>query len=126
VPVERSRSFEAADTEVSACRRFIRSALDDWGVDPADVVLLTSELATNAVVHARSSFLVVVDRCGTRVRVAVSDSDTRSIGVTDVPDDAFSGRGLAMVDAMSDAWGIDCRTRQGKTVWFELEVRPAA
>jgi hypothetical protein len=27
---------------------------------------------------------------------------------------------------MSDAWGIDCRTRQGKTVWFELEVRPAA
>jgi anti-sigma regulatory factor (Ser/Thr protein kinase) len=126
VPVERSRSFEAADTEVSACRRFVRSALDEWGVDPADVVLLTSELATNAVVHARSEFLVVVDRCGSRVRVAVSDSDTRSIGVAGVPYDASSGRGLAMVDAMSDAWGVDSLSRQGKTVWFELEVSPAA
>jgi anti-sigma regulatory factor (Ser/Thr protein kinase) len=124
--VERSRSFEAEHSEISACRRFVRSALDDWGVEPAEVVLLTSELATNAVVHARSSFLVVLDRCGTRVRVAVSDEDTRAIEVVEVPADALSGRGLAMVNALAESWGVEHGARPGKTVWFELEAPPGA
>jgi anti-sigma regulatory factor (Ser/Thr protein kinase) len=118
--VKRSRWFEAADLEVSACRRFVRSSLEDWGDAGSDVVLLASELATNAVVHARSRFLVVVDRCDDCVRVEVSDDDTRPLAVPEVDQDSFSGRGLAMVVALADAWGVDHRPQEGKTVWFEV------
>ncbi|MFD9566332.1 ATP-binding protein [Streptomyces sp. NPDC059994] len=88
-------------------------------------VLLLSELMTNAVRHAHVPLgQAVVARCvlgGDIFRVEVIDANValpcpRPAG----PDDG-SGRGLALVEALSDAWGANPRPYgTGKTVWFEL------
>jgi PAS domain S-box-containing protein len=88
---------------------------------------MLSELATNAVQHAATEFEVsvrVTPDCGI-VRVEVSDgADGYPIPEEPVPD-AAHGRGLQIVQALADAWGIEIRRdRPGKTVWFSL-VLPA-
>ena len=93
--------------------------------DSDALVLMLSELATNAVQHAATEFEVVVHvapDCG-HVRVEVSDSaggfPTPSEQVTDAP----HGRGLHIVRALADTWGIEMqRDRPGKTVWFSLPL----
>src|SRR5207244_12860806 len=61
-----------------AARHFVQAALDDLDPDICDVVmLLTSELATNAMVHARTDFEVTVARGEAPLRIAVTDGNTR-------------------------------------------------
>jgi anti-sigma regulatory factor (Ser/Thr protein kinase) len=90
------------------------------------VVLLVSELATNAVVHARTVFGVDIDVRGNFVRVAVSDAGG---GVPEVqplpPPSAPHGRGLLVVSRLADRWGIETSAAgNGKSVWFEVDLRP--
>jgi anti-sigma regulatory factor (Ser/Thr protein kinase) len=109
----------------AAARRLVVGALRRWGVVPVadDAALVASELATNAVLHARGPFTVEVRRCDDRVRVTVTD---RSAGLA-VPrtlgPGATSGRGLHMVAAVATAWGTGAAA-DGKTVWAELPVLP--
>jgi anti-sigma regulatory factor (Ser/Thr protein kinase) len=77
------------------------------------VQLLTSELVTNAAVHARSPLELVLDHRAAAVRVEVYDRDTT------IPTDAEKGRGLVLVDALADRWGAN-GTTTGKVVWFEI------
>lgn len=90
--------------------------------DLHDAVLLASELATNAVVHARSSFEVAVSTEGDRLRIEVSDADPGVPQVQWVPAGATSGRGLLIVETLAAAWGVQPREGGGKTVWFELPI----
>ncbi|MGH8928741.1 MAG: ATP-binding protein, partial [Acidimicrobiia bacterium] len=81
---------------------------------------LVSELVTNAVLHARTPFLVKVTVAPDLIRVSVTDGDRtqplmKQHGLSDP-----TGRGLRIVDAMADRWGVDPDV-DGKTVWFELE-----
>ena len=85
------------------------------------VVIGVSELVTNAVLHARSAVEVVVQADVGLLRVEVVDDDPapparRSSGL-----DAASGRGLVLVDELSDRWGSAPRG-PGKAVWFELDL----
>ena len=90
------------------------------------VALLTTELVTNAVLHGRAARGREI---GVRyvlaqgvVRVEVSDAcDALPVrGASDAVD-AECGRGLLLVDALADAWGVEARVHGiGKTVWFEL------
>jgi anti-sigma regulatory factor (Ser/Thr protein kinase) len=99
-------------------RRFITAHLGDVGcVD--DVALLTSELVTNAVVHAGSAAGVTVTRRSHAVRVEVADHDTTRPRKR-TPDD-HGGRGLHLVETVADRWGVDSRAT-GKVVWFEIDV----
>jgi anti-sigma regulatory factor (Ser/Thr protein kinase) len=84
--------------------------------------LLVSELVTNAVVHAGSAVDVVVGHEGIHatLRVEVHDSSERAPRMGGFDLDALSGRGLALVEAMSDRWGVE-KDDAGKRVWFELE-----
>jgi anti-sigma regulatory factor (Ser/Thr protein kinase) len=82
-------------------------------------VLLTSELVTNVVAHARSSCHLGVELFPDVVRVSVSDQDDRPLQRRHTSDDAESGRGLALVEMLSSNWGVIARER-GKTVWFEV------
>ena len=97
-------------------------------VDAAE--LLVTELVTNAVVHARSRARVLIVTAGDRGRVRIEVHDDAfeppRMGGFDL--EATSGRGLALVDAMSDRWGVEPMgsTRPGKRIWFELRVRTAA
>ncbi|MEV0383848.1 ATP-binding protein [Nonomuraea sp. NPDC050643] len=97
-----------------------------------DVVLLTSELATNAILHTRSgaggSFTVTVTSSESAVRVLVSDAGSEGPPcVCRTSAQSTSGRGLPLIEALSHRWGF---TRQdgSTTVWFELlqERVPAA
>jgi anti-sigma regulatory factor (Ser/Thr protein kinase) len=98
--------------------RAVQAALPDAVAE--DAVLLVSELATNAVLHARTSFTVVVDIEPSCVRVEVHDESP----VQPVPRNpeplAPNGRGLQIVRTTADRWGTN-RMGWGKTVWFELD-----
>lgn len=87
-----------------------------------DVMVMVSELATNAVKHADGDFEVgasLEDRC---LRIEVVDSDPNVPQVQWVPAGATSGRGLLIVETLSDAWGVTALEGGGKSVWFELRV----
>jgi anti-sigma regulatory factor (Ser/Thr protein kinase) len=124
--LEESATFEPVGSEAASVRRFVRRVMGDWGVDAGDVVLLANELATNAVIHARGPFDILLRRSATRVRVSVRDQNTRLPELAMVPLDALSGRGLAMVVALAADWGIDSTAGSGKTIWFEVDVGPGA
>ncbi|GAA2026533.1 ATP-binding protein [Pseudokineococcus marinus] len=94
-------------------------------VAPATVVetavLLTSELTTNAVLHARGEVVVRVEVVGSLVRVEVTDRSTRSPSLQVPRLDASGGRGLVLVEALSSRWGSRL-VGGGKAVWFELAL----
>lgn len=117
-----SIQLDAAPVSVGRARRFASATLREWGVGP-DVIdtctLLVSELATNAVLHARTPFTVRITR-SVRVRVEVRDDDPRLPHPLDYAADATSGRGLHLVASLSVAAGAENRDG-GKTVWFELD-----
>lgn len=90
-----------------------------------DAVLMTSELVTNSVLHGGSPLVVAVDCDGRDMSVRVRDGSPelpqlRKAGPVDE-----SGRGLALVAKMSDAWGVDPEP-DGKHVWFTIRPRGAA
>jgi len=120
--MELEQRFSPTPEGARAARHFVQAVLDDLDPDICHVVmLLTSELATNAVLHARTDFEVTVARGEDALRIAVTDGNTRLPQPCMAPADATTGRGLALVDALANAWGAD-RHGRGKTVWFE--VRP--
>jgi anti-sigma regulatory factor (Ser/Thr protein kinase) len=107
---------------VRAARDFVAGALEDQGFhgDTDVVLLLASELVTNAVRHARTPFEVTVDVDDEAVRVAVIDGDTEHVPQMRHPGpDDTNGRGLVLVDQLSTYWGSD-RTGGGKAVWFKV------
>jgi anti-sigma regulatory factor (Ser/Thr protein kinase) len=91
--------------------------------------LLASELATNAVVHATSAFTVTVlyPTPAGRVRIEVVDGNPAHPMPLRPPPTAPRGRGLLLVDSLSDEWGFqECAGHDGKTIWFELTPAVAA
>lgn len=117
---EARRVFPPEAEQVGAARLFVDSELATWGIAADDVLLLVSELATNAVLHARSDFAIRVRAGDDRVRVEVSDGNSRLPTVVSVPADAYSGRGLLLLQALSTAWGVESHAADGKTIWFEV------
>ncbi|WP_439654332.1 ATP-binding protein [Streptacidiphilus carbonis] len=106
-------------------RRLVRSALDTWGLGGLGEVAeqLVGELVANVVRHTggRSFGLRLVRRQGS-VRFEVRDpSRALPCLIMGEPGDE-AGRGLQLVDLMSDRWGADLRSH-GKSVWFELRTR---
>jgi anti-sigma regulatory factor (Ser/Thr protein kinase) len=118
--VRTKRTFEPEPDQVLEARRFVLDELSAWHVPVGDVALLVSELATNAVLHARSDFVVTVVALSDRIRVEVLDRNSRLPSFSVVPADAYSGRGLMLVQAMASAWGVDAHSDDGKTIWFEV------
>ena len=104
-----------------AARRFVATALHERERDHvADAVeLLTSELVTNAILHARTDITVSVTFRGDAVRVEVSDRNPRVPVHRRYDVEAPTGRGLELVDVMAGAWGVEAGDPD-KTVWFEV------
>ena len=113
--------FPAVPESVGAARRFTRAALGRHGIDPSIIdtaVLLVSELATNAIVHATSTIRLRVG-VGDEIRVEVRDASDDAPVVGDGDAERESGRGLAIVTTLADSWDWSPRP-SGKVVWFEL------
>lgn len=106
--------------------------LSGWTQDrTATAVLLTSEIVTNALVHGRSESLLTVRATHGDLRVQVWDDNHRAPEVLADDDLALSGRGLHLVAACADEWGVtwpgedreEERPTVGKGVWFTLQAR---
>jgi len=90
------------------------------------VALLVSELATNSVRHAAAGFTLAIDRTPDRIRVAVSDTGAGRPEKRSPDPVEPSGRGLLIVEALSDDWGTTpAPDGAGKTVWFEIATATA-
>ncbi|MEU1852961.1 ATP-binding protein [Streptomyces sp. NPDC019990] len=120
-------TFRRERASVRQTRGFVRDVLGEWKlpelVDTAELV--TSELASNAVLHARCDvFRVTVRRLpGDGVRVVVTDLTKTLPTAVRAGDDEDHGRGLAIVEAMSVEWGAD-PLPWGKRVWADLRKPP--
>ena len=110
-------------SSVRDARRFVGSTIDGLGVASVRdlALLLTSELVTNAVVHAGGEIRVCVIGDDRRIRVAVEDTSDTPPRRREAGEGAVSGRGLCLVAELAEHWGVDIRDG-GKAVWFELEV----
>jgi CheY-like chemotaxis protein/anti-sigma regulatory factor (Ser/Thr protein kinase) len=108
-------------SSVRQARRLVQGVLRDWSrEDVADeALLLTSELVTNAVVHARSEVQLTLVPLGSNIRVEVADTGPGALQLRDPDDDAVNGRGLLLVEEMSRTWGTSADDLR-KTVWFEI------
>ena len=102
-----------------AARRFVAAVLAHESVVSELAVLLVSELATNAVLHARTDFSVHVSIRDGRIRVEVHDSNERPPVIGHTPTEATSGRGLHLVQELAAGWGVESRP-EGKVVWFQV------
>jgi anti-sigma regulatory factor (Ser/Thr protein kinase) len=116
------RTFAPNPSEVFVARHFVACVLETWGMEIEDLPLLVSELATNAVLHARSDFEVTVIRLHRCVRVEVFDQNTRLPSFAVAPTDAYSGRGLMLLRGLSTNWGVESHSDVGKTIWFEVNT----
>ncbi|MFJ7049793.1 SpoIIE family protein phosphatase [Streptomyces sp. NPDC101112] len=120
-------SFDPVSRSVATARSFVRDTLQGWGfadiVD--DAVVLTSELVTNAVVHAGTSADVLCLRSEDGVRIEVADRyPEREIPLQSSPvnmgsPDREGGRGLQLCAALAGRWGVEY-TPTHKQVWFQL------
>ncbi|MYR40480.1 ATP-binding protein [Streptomyces sp. SID5910] len=123
-----SATFPRDAASVPAARRLVRAAVDEWGLSGlADVAdSITSELATNAVLHAcRESFRVTARRLSDeQLQVSVTDLSRNLPKVAEADDDWENGRGLLLVDALAQKWGAE-PLRWGKRVWADLAVPPS-
>lgn len=119
-----ARTFNSRPDSVPAARRFARDVLRGQSGDLVDAAeLMVSELATNCVQHAQTDFEITI--CARdQVRIEVRDTDHGQPQVQSPPPQAPSGRGLRIVQEISDEWGI-IPSSSGKTVWFALNLRPA-
>jgi anti-sigma regulatory factor (Ser/Thr protein kinase) len=121
--VRRAR-FASRPEAAGEARSFVRSALAAWRCDEADdvAVLLTSELVTNAVRHAKTPCTVEVRLEDGELRVAVEDQNTTLPAKADVSPSSLTGRGLQLVDSLARGWGAEL-INGGKVVWFALGQR---
>jgi anti-sigma regulatory factor (Ser/Thr protein kinase) len=122
--VRRRREFPLAVGSASAARRFVVDELTRTAAAGTDVVddvgVIVSELATNCIRHARTGFVVTVDNSRDALRVEVTDSGAGVPAVRSPGPREPSGRGLQLVQALSDEWGLAPGPRGGKTVWFTV------
>lgn len=104
-------------------RRFVARTLRDWQVEESriePVLLVANELVANAIVHAHSAPVLVLVESGDDLLLRVSD-DSNVAPVPQTPTvDEMGGRGLMLVEALSDRWGIDTETH-GKCVWVAFD-----
>jgi serine phosphatase RsbU (regulator of sigma subunit)/anti-sigma regulatory factor (Ser/Thr protein kinase) len=123
--------FEPNPSSIAAARRYVRGCLLGWDVDDDmldDLMVIASELATNAVVHAGTAFEVSCAHVGDAIRLQVRDGyPGRGLpAVLPARDPGRpSGRGLTLCASLSSAWGVEY-TPTTKTVWCQLDLEPAA
>ena len=114
-----TRVFRCRPESVRDARLFVRDSLSDQAVETVEAAeLMTSELVTNSIRHACTDVEVTISLDGV-IRVEVSDSGGGRPVLRSPTASEPSGRGLRIVEGMSDEWGVIGGSR-GKSVWFTL------
>ncbi|MFF8960699.1 ATP-binding protein [Streptomyces sp. NPDC014894] len=125
--------LQALPSRIGQVRRIVSAQLRYWHLDPLidQAALGVTELLTNVHRHAEPDKMCVVDieLLLDRLTVSVHDHDPRVPAAPAAPDGdlfATSGRGLSLIAAVSEQWGVLPRGERGKTVWFSLAAPPPA
>lgn len=127
------RPTRAFETELSSTRVGARLArllaecrLRAWGLSLDPAALVVAELAANAALHGsdrRAGFRLSLTVTDTTLRIEVSDTAGDRMPGAGLPAaDAESGRGLLLVEALADRWGVTPGPPPGKTVWAEMTL----
>ena len=106
-------------------RRFVARTLTPLlgREDVETAMLVTSELVTNASLHAGTRCELALRGGTNTLHITVSDSSARPpVKRTSYSDDLATGRGLRLLEVLSRKWGVE-QTATGKTVWCDLPVR---
>lgn len=131
--------LQALPSRIGQVRRIVSAQLRYWHLDPLidRASLGVTELLTNVHRHAQPDKLctVEIEVLLDHLTVSVHDHDPRIPELRDADPTATCGRGLAMVAAVSESWGVRPDGESGKVVWFTLptvtpvlttlETRPA-
>ncbi|MFI7400871.1 ATP-binding protein [Streptomyces sp. NPDC049541] len=121
--------LQALPSRIGQVRRIVSAQLRYWHLDALidRAALGVTELLTNVHLHAQPDKLctVEIELVLDRLMVSVHDHDPRLPEVRDVEASATTGRGLAMVAAVSESWGARPDGDSGKVVWFALPTTPA-
>jgi anti-sigma regulatory factor (Ser/Thr protein kinase) len=125
-PAESEVQLRSRPESAATARRLVQVVvLRQWGLSPKvteEAVLLVSELVGNAVRHTGARVLGLrLRRRPGRIRIEVRDPSRGLPCLMPVQVMDISGRGLFLVDELSDRWGVDLLPR-GKTTWFEMRV----
>jgi hypothetical protein len=121
-PCELESTFQWSGRSPGQARHFVVDTLATWGYRALfdDAALIATELATNAILHARSEFTVVVSRRpGGTIRIAVRDTSLARPRPRRAGPFETSGRGLRLVEALAADWGADLLP-DGKVIWADL------
>ncbi|ACQ82275.1 putative anti-sigma regulatory factor, serine/threonine protein kinase [Beutenbergia cavernae DSM 12333] len=117
------RDIESEPAAIAPARHWAEDHFAGAGLAERDrdlLVLLVSEVVTNAVLHAQPPVHLTIDITAERTRVEVTDG-ARVVPILRNPGpDEFNGRGIALVDAIATTWGTIMHPDGAKTVWFEL------
>ncbi len=146
----RSTTFDPSPRAARGARTAVSQACAAWGIAPTeDLLVIASELVTNAVLHARTPIDLLVSVAGGVIEVSVGDNDASRptvrpdradlladldrvpVAALDVDDrhpdltvgaagSVAAGRGLLLVAAMAARWGVVPRPGGGKDVWAQL------
>jgi anti-sigma regulatory factor (Ser/Thr protein kinase) len=101
----------------TAARDYLQSSCPPEAIDTA--ALLVTELVTNAVLHARTPIVVVIESSPGLVFLAVNDGSGAEPIAREYGIDAATGRGIKLVRELSTRWGVE-RSGRGKRVWCEI------
>ncbi|MFD6447665.1 SpoIIE family protein phosphatase [Promicromonospora sp. NPDC060204] len=140
-PATAERKLAPSLLDVGPARIWVDDVLESCGVPMPlrrTVMLLTSEVLTNAVDHGQAPFTATVEVDLDRLRVGVRDSSTVQPELRDPAVTEFGGRGVQFLERLASRWGVDRHggaprpshrhgppregRRTGKTVWFELDL----
>jgi anti-sigma regulatory factor (Ser/Thr protein kinase) len=115
-----------ASHAAASARRTARDVLRAWAVPDEDcihdVCLIVSELVTNAVRHGGTRVRLELALDGGQFTVAAEDGSAVVPQPRSCTDDDETGRGLAIIEALAEAWGVD-EQAGGKRVWARLRRR---
>lgn len=117
----RRLDLEPLPESVPAARALLRALIEDTAFRGRleDGELALSEMVTNAVLHGRAPLVLTLVLEPELLRVEVEDGNAVSPSFSVLDQTAVTGRGLLLISAVSDRWGVD-PSDTGKTVWFEL------
>ena len=122
--MSRSQTFAHSPTSVRLAREFTRDALQGSPPELVEsVTLMVSELATNCIQHSDGSFDLRVIRGPGEIRIEATDRGSGEPRVRSPAPTDPSGRGLQIVDMLSEDWGYEREAGAGKTVWFTVVER---
>lgn len=124
---QRAYALPIAPISAATARAYTREALAHWQLADLtdDIVLIVDELVTNAVRHASRPITLSLDLRDETVHVEVIDDSPAMPNAKSLSRTRMSGRGLAIIDAISDDWGTHRLSAGGKSVWADVRRAPA-